>query len=161
MYEGINLCIVNYMIVRSGEHRIEMVLLMADSEPKVLDLVRQMSQAGAFSTAWQGFAAGWDARWKDAFTPKNSKTAGHFSGSAPVLSLSSGNAMSPDLTLVYYMSVYTIISSERTNLPAMAPRVYLTGTGNAFFHNNIGGTVQFAWYYVKQPYKFILECLQL
>ena len=49
------------------------------------------------------------------------------------------------LQRMYYMSCYAILSQERTNLPALAPRVYLTATGNAYSGYGIGGTMQFAW----------------
>jgi hypothetical protein len=56
----------------------------------------------------------------------------------------------PELDRVYYMAVASLLSCERTNLPIVAPRVYLTGAGNAFAEDaqhvwSIGGTTQFAW----------------
>ena len=40
-----------------------------------------------------------------------------------------------DETGIYYNSLLTVISLERTNLPLVAPRVYLTAAGNALPYN--------------------------
>ncbi|MFI6599364.1 hypothetical protein ACIBHX_24190 [Nonomuraea sp. NPDC050536] len=88
--------------------------------------------AGSFQQAFDAVHAGWEKRWQDAFTPGNT----HYSGSLPVLT-TDDDAVSR----LYYMSVLSVLCSERTNLGAdfndvlgRAPggyngfdRVYVTG----------------------------------
>jgi hypothetical protein len=76
--------------------------------------------------------------------PPPGKVLPHYSGSLPVMATNA-----PELDRVYYMAVASLLSCERTNLPIVAPRVYLTGAGNAFAEDaqhvwSIGGTTQFA-----------------
>jgi len=78
--------------------------------------------AAGFGAAWDGFAAGWAARWADAFTPKSVTYAGHFSGSLPVVRLEATPAGAA-LERMYYVSAYTLLAHERTNLPLLYPRV--------------------------------------
>ena len=98
-----------------------------------------------FSESWAMAADAWGQRWADAFTPPLGKVLPHYSGSLPVMATNA-----PELDRVYYMAVASLLSCERTNLPIVAPRVYLTGAGNAFAEDaqhvwSIGGTTQFAW----------------
>lgn len=62
------------------------------------------------------------SRWAAAFTPSN----GHFSGHLPTVT----SSKTPALERIYYNSLLTLISLERTNLELMAPRVFLTSSGN-------------------------------
>ena len=102
----------------------------------------------AWQATWQAAADAWQERWEDAFTPKGARGGGggggHFSGSLPVLQMEA-TAAGAALQRMYYMACYAILAHERTNLPLLAPRVYLTGTGNAYSGYSIGGTMQFAW----------------
>jgi hypothetical protein len=98
-----------------------------------------------FAESWEMAATEWDLRWVDAFTPPESKMQPHYSGNLPVM-----DTNTPELDRMYYMSIVTLLSCERTNLPIVAPRVYLTGAGNSFAEDaqhvwSIGGTTQFAW----------------
>jgi hypothetical protein len=98
-----------------------------------------------FSESWDEAADAWGQRWADAFTPPEIKSRPHYSGSLPVMATNS-----LELDRMYYMAVATLLSCERTNLPMVAPRVYVTGAGNAFAADvmhvwSIGGTTQFAW----------------
>ena len=85
-----------------------------------------LSQAEAFADAWRDSARRWERRWQDAFAPGN----GHFSGHLPLL-----ESPSVELRRIYYNALLTVVSLERTNLPLVAPRVYLTAAGNALPYN--------------------------
>eukprot|EP00047_Mylnosiga_fluctuans_P006723 m.248685 g.248685 ORF g.248685 m.248685 type:complete len:756 (+) comp15813_c0_seq1:800-3067(+) len=119
-----------------------MALIIAATLDAALQEAALLASQSAFDAAWAAFASGWDQRWADAFNG-----GGHYSGRVPVLALQGANATA--VMRVYYMSIYTILASERTNLPKLFPRVFLTGTGNKFQAGkdtwSIGGTVQFAW----------------
>jgi hypothetical protein len=68
-----------------------------------------------------------------------------------------------DLSRIYYNSILTVISLERVNLPLVAPRVYLTSSGNALPYNcssclphingilEIGGSAMYYWGGVAAP----------
>ncbi len=52
----------------------------------------------------------------------------------------------------YYMGALTLVSLERTNLPCVSPRVYMTATGNGAWADGsgmatsgIGGAVEWFW----------------
>jgi hypothetical protein len=106
------------------------------------------TSTSGFDTAWARAASGWEDRWADAFTPDNK----HYSGHLP--SVVSENE---DLSRIYYNSILTVISLERVNLPLVAPRVYLTSSGNALPYNcssclphingilEIGGSAMYYW----------------
>ena len=134
-----------------------LALLVGADAAAALLLAASVVDAGGFAAAWAGFADGWEARWVDAFTPKGPATAraratptgataagGHFSGSFPVLALEA-SSLGSELERLYYVSLYTILAHERTNLPLLFPRTYVTGTGNQYANTAIGGTMQFAW----------------
>jgi hypothetical protein len=110
-----------------------------------LSAVNESIRAFKFDEAWDMAASRWSERWADAFTPPDSKLKPHYSGSLPVMATNS-----PILDRMYYMAIATLLSCERTNLPIVAPRVYVTGAGNTFVQDEqhiwaIGGTTQFAW----------------
>ena len=86
------------------------------------------NQAGGVVAApfWEDTAMLWEQRWQQAFTPNNN----HFSGHLPTLRSSSAA-----LRRIYYNSLLTVVSLERTNLPLVAERVYLTAAGNALPYN--------------------------
>lgn len=79
----------------------------------------------------------WEQRWQQAFQPGNP----HFSGNLPTLSIPT----LPAIERVYYASLLTLVSLERTNLPLVAPRVYVTAQGSAWRANGIGGARQWFW----------------
>ena len=112
--------------------------------------------AGGFDSAWDAFADGWAERWVDAFTPKpQGGSAGHFSGSLPVLSLDESPAGAA-IERLYYMGVLAILQAERTNLPLVFERVYVTGTGNMLCGISVGGSEQWAW---DQTFYSMLQAL--
>lgn len=125
---------------------LDLALVVGAGPAEALALAAGLADgAGGFSRAWDAFAEGWEARWADAFTPKGgSGGGGHFSGSLPVLTLdeSPGGAA---ISRLYYMGALAILQAERTNLPLVAPRVYVTGTGNELCGIAVGGTEQWAW----------------
>ena len=121
--------------------RVDAVLVWGDSLSAVNETLRTFN----FTESWQRAASGWVERWADAFAPPGSKELPHYSGSLPVMATNA-----PELDRMYYTAVATLLSCERTNLPIVAPRVYVTGAGNAFAVDAqhvwaIGGTTQFAW----------------
>ena len=125
---------------------LELALVVAETPSATLALAAGLADSGGFALAWDGFGEGWAARWADAFTPKPASGggSGHYSGSLPVLALDE----SPEGTAIsrlYYMGVLAILQAERTNLPIVAPRVYVTGTGNELCGISVGGTEQWAW----------------
>jgi hypothetical protein len=121
-----------------------LALVVAQGPNATLQAAHTVAGAVNFTRAWDGFASGWEARWVDAFTPKGPDGAGHFSGSLPILQLEESQSGAA-LQRMYYMSALAILLAERTNLPKLFPRVYVTGTGNAMCGIFIGGTEQFAW----------------
>jgi len=68
---------------------------------------------GCFDTAQQA----WQARFDDAFTPDNQ----HFSGSLPVLLTDDAQ-----IRRQYYISVVSLLATERTNVNARFKRVFVT-----------------------------------
>ena len=92
----------------------------------VLEAFRVMAEPSEWSKAWEDTAILWEQRWQQAFTPNNN----HFSGHLPTLRSSSAA-----LRRIYYNSLLTVVSLERTNLPLVAERVYLTAAGNALPYN--------------------------
>jgi hypothetical protein len=74
--------------------------------------------ADTFSKLFDNCKHHWEQRWTEAFTPGN----GHFSGSLPVFE-TSDNA----LRRIYYMSVLTVLSCERSQF-RISPRDFLTET---------------------------------
>jgi hypothetical protein len=79
-----------------------------------------------WNKAWEQTALLWEERWQQAFAPHND----HFSGHLPTLT-----SPSAALRRIYYTSLLTVVSLERTNLPLVAERVYLTAAGNALPYN--------------------------
>ena len=71
---------------------IALALVFASGAPAALATASDVAGGDNFSRAWEGFAAQWEARWLDAFSPKapNASSAGHFSGSLPVLQVRRG-----------------------------------------------------------------------
>ena len=123
----------------------DLALVVGANTTEALALASTVSDAAGFTAAWDGFADGWATRWTDAFTPKPSGGgAGHYSGSLPVLTLDASPAGAA-ISRLYYMGALSILQAERTNLPLVAPRVYVTGTGNELCGIAVGGTEQWAW----------------
>lgn len=126
---------------------LELALIVGADAPSALALAGTV--ADAFDAEWDNFANGWQARWADAFTPKPpSGSVGHFSGSVPVLTLDE-SPVGTAVSRLYYMGVLAILQAERTNLPLVAPRVYVTGTGNELCGISVGGSEQWAWDQVR------------
>ncbi|WP_406292889.1 hypothetical protein OG948_00700 [Embleya sp. NBC_00888] len=67
------------------------------------------ADAGSFQQAFNAVHDGWEKRWQDAFTPGNT----HYSGSLPVLTTDDAA-----VSRLYYMSVLSVLTNERTNLGA-------------------------------------------
>lgn len=139
---------------------VSLALVVAANAPAALALAASLVDGGGFAAAWAGFASGWEARWVDAFTPKPAargagSAVGHFSGSLPVLDLDAINGGAA-LARLYYVSCFTILAHERTNLPLLFPRTYVTGTGNQYAGYSIGGSMQFAW---DQSFYGVLQAL--
>ena len=146
-------------IAPGAELELSIALVMAETPAATLALAADLADGGGFADAWDGFESGWAQRWEDAFTPKpaggggggggDGGGGGHFSGSLPVLALDE----SPEGTAIerlYYMGVLAILQAERTNLPLVAPRVYVTGTGNELCGIAVGGSEQWAWDQVRK-----------
>lgn len=98
---------------------------------------------GSFQAVFTAAETGWATRWSDAFTSGNS----HYSGSLPVISTDHAA-----VDRLYYMSVLSVICTERTNLGSAFNsllgrtgsysgfnRIYTTGA------NEFGGTTMFFW----------------
>ena len=95
--------------------------------------------------------AAWEARWQQAFTPGNS----HFSGSAPLLTVDAGNASAAAVASFYYMSVLSVLTTERVNwrqstLFSDCPRLYAVGQeglagGGAPAGRPLGGAAFWIW----------------
>mmetsp|Transcript_53389 Transcript_53389/g.172456 ORF Transcript_53389/g.172456 Transcript_53389/m.172456 type:complete len:508 (-) Transcript_53389:73-1596(-) len=106
-----------------------------------------LSVTVAFDALWRAARRDWEARWRDAFDPR----AKRYSGSWPRMELehSGADGGSSDLERVYYMSCLTVLGCERTNLPLVAPRVYLTAFGTSHTSNGTdklhGGAAAFFW----------------
>ena len=126
---------------------LQIAMVVGASPEEVLALAAGLADgAGGFARAWDAFADGWEQRWADAFTPKagGGGGGGHFSGSLPVLALDESPAGAA-ISRLFYMGALAILQAERTNLPLVAPRVYVTGTGNELCGIAVGGTEQWAW----------------
>lgn len=125
-----------------GARTFGLVLAVGDDADATAAAAR--AAAAAFWAGFNGVQAGFEARWLDAFTPKQSPGDGHFSGSMPVLLTDDD-----DLSTLYYTSALALLQAERTNLPQFAPRTYLTASGGTAFDGGkafaVGGTTQFAW----------------
>jgi hypothetical protein len=84
-------------------------------------------EKAAWTSAWSGAAAKWEARWQNAFAPNN----GFWSGSLPTLDFAaSEGSAGAEAARVYYMSVLTVVSQARTNLPLIHRIVFPNGNGN-------------------------------
>lgn len=70
-----------------------------------------------FKPLYEKAHASWEQRFRDAFTPGNK----HFSGSLPVL-----DTKDQRLRELYYLSVVSVLESERTNFAEFFPRAYVT-----------------------------------
>jgi hypothetical protein len=130
-----------------GTLELELALVFAEEPAAALALAASLADGGAgFAAAWDGFADGWERRWLDAFTPKppSGGAGGHFSGSLPVLQLDE-SAAGTAIARLFYMGALAMLQAERTNLPIVAPRVYVTGTGNELCGISVGGSEQWAW----------------
>ena len=124
---------------------LELALVIAETPADTLALAATLADGGGFALAWDAFADGWAERWADAFTPKPAGGgSGHFSGSLPVLTLDESPEGSA-ISRLYYMGAFAILQAERTNLPLVAPRVFVTGTGNELCGISVGGSEQWAW----------------
>ena len=122
-----------------GAAQVSLVLAVGATAAEALAL----AQAAPFEAAWAAAEARWEARWQGAFAGGGGER-GHYSGALPVLALEATPA-GARLQKMYYMAAYAMLAHERTNLPLLFPRVYLTGAGNQFAGYSIGGTMQFAW----------------
>lgn len=130
-----------------GSVDLELALVVGADASTALALAG--SVADGFDAAWDSFADGWQERWADAFTPKPpTGNVGHFSGSVPVLTLDE-SPVGIAISRLYYTGVLAILQAERTNLPLVAPRVYVTGTGNELCGIAVGGSEQWAWDQVR------------
>lgn len=105
-------------------------------------LVSLLAGAGAAAAASDD---AWQARWAAAFTPGNA----HYSGHAPTLT-----GAPPAIAAFYYMSVLTIITTERvwptSPLSADCPRMYAIGHGGlagggAPGNRPLGGAAFWVW----------------
>ena len=103
--------------------------------------------AATWLSAWIDAAAKWEARWQNAFTPNN----GFWSGSLPTLAFASSEGdEGAEAARVYYMSVLTVVSQARTNLPLIHRIVFPNGNGNlgdfsATDYKGIGGSRSWWW----------------
>eukprot|EP00049_Salpingoeca_infusionum_P025385 m.19061 g.19061 ORF g.19061 m.19061 type:complete len:812 (+) comp7973_c0_seq1:1238-3673(+) len=119
------------------------------------------------AVAWLAAETQWNERWLSAFDPDGT----HYSGYLPLLALPAqerypslqetrqpappafynpdahpSSASLSGAERAYYMACLTVIALERTNLPEVYHRVYLTAAGNLIAPNlAIGGTQQFFW----------------
>jgi hypothetical protein len=95
--------------------------------------------------------ASWEARWEQAFTPSN----GHYSGNAPLLLVPQDDPAAAAVAAFYYMSVLTVLTTERVNWPQSAlyadcPRLYAIGQeglagGGAPAGRPLGGAAFWIW----------------
>eukprot|EP00040_Diaphanoeca_grandis_P021873 m.116789 g.116789 ORF g.116789 m.116789 type:complete len:861 (+) comp28539_c0_seq1:178-2760(+) len=105
------------------------------------------SSVQAFDNKWEDSKSKWQARWAAAFDPDNMD----FSGSLPTLTLDGNSENAAGVERVYYMSILSLLSLMRTNLPLMHDKVFTTSQGeNEFIGGNkggvvIGGAVAYYW----------------
>lgn len=95
--------------------------------------------------------ASWEARWQQAFTPNN----GHYSGNAPLLILQGDDPIASAVASFYYMSVLTVLTTERVNWSHSAiysdcERLYAIGQeglagGGAPAGRPLGGSAFWIW----------------
>jgi hypothetical protein len=93
----------------------------------------------------------WETRWQQAFTPNNN----HYSGNAPLLSVTNDDPLAVSMSNFYYMSVLTVLTTERVNWPQSAlysdcPRLYAIGQeglagGGAPAGRPLGGSAFWIW----------------
>ena len=123
------------------------------------DAASTSKAVGAFSgdaatwlSAWNDAAVKWEARWQNVFTPSNP----FWSGSLPTLDFEAsegdngGSAAADAAARVYYMSILTVVSQARTNLPIIHSIVFPNGNGNlgdfsANRYGGIGGSRSWWW----------------
>lgn len=106
--------------------------------------------ADPFSVAVASDAA-WENRWQQAFIPNN----GHYSGNAPVMNVAANDPIASSVASFYYMSVLTVLTTERVNWPQSAfysdcPRLYAIGQeglagGGAPGGRPLGGAAFWIW----------------
>ena len=121
---------------------LNVAIAIADTSSAALSAAN--ASIGSFDSAFTAVESNWSARWNDAFTPGNS----HYSGSLPTIATDH-----PAIDRLYYMSVLSVLCTERTNLSsafssflgrpsggfAGFDRIYTTGA------NEFGGTTMFFW----------------
>ena len=102
---------------------------------------RFAADPGTFATAWTEAYSKWQTRWQQAFTPSN----GFWSGNLPTLQLAESSSAA-NVTRLYYMSILTVVSQMRTNLPLVFERVWPNGNGNVGHTTmGIGGSRLWWW----------------
>eukprot|EP00039_Didymoeca_costata_P004349 m.72778 g.72778 ORF g.72778 m.72778 type:complete len:733 (-) comp12357_c0_seq3:125-2323(-) len=84
------------------------------------------SSSTNFAKTWNFAQSGWDERWSQVFTPQNT----FFSGSLPTLDLGLSGSKGQQVMNVFYMSVLSVVSNLRTNLPLVYSKVFVNGQGN-------------------------------
>ncbi|MDX9971545.1 MAG: hypothetical protein RBU21_01005 [FCB group bacterium] len=94
---------------------LEFVMAAASDEAEAVASATKWT--AAFAETFESARTHWQARFHAAFTPDN----GHFSGSLPALHFDD-----PALRRVYYVSVLSFLSMERTNFGPRFPRVFVT-----------------------------------
>jgi hypothetical protein len=121
-----------------------------------------------FEAAWTAAHDKWQERWEQAFTPNN----GFWSGNLPTLTLESGgdddtgassgggrvSSAAADVSRVYYMSILTVVSQMRTNLPLIFERVWPNGNGNVG-HTTMGVGGSRSWWWDESLTSMMLALL--
>ena len=153
---------MHILLPPAGVASLDLFVALGSSPAAATTAAGPLSTAAGFDTAWGAAAAGWAARWAAAFTPGNSM----YSGSLPSLELDNQQqqqqqqqeeeeqggtptAAEKAVARIYYAGCVTLLACERTNYPAISPRVYVTGFGTLqpfmgkyAFH---GGSAAFYW----------------
>ena len=133
----------------AGGSAVVRLVLSVGSDPAAAAAVERglAADVGAFDAAWSAAASLWEERWSDAFTPSN----GFWSGHLPTLELDTAAAAgtaAAGVARVFYMSILTVVSMARTNLPLVFDRVFVNGQGNGCFGggcSGIGGSRSWWW----------------
>lgn len=104
------------MTLQPGQQRTIQFVVAADTNAEAATAAAADARA-RFNLLYAKAHASWERRFSDAFTPGNT----HFSGSLPVL-----DTTDQRLRELYYLSVVSVLESERTNFADFFPRAYVT-----------------------------------
>ena len=147
----------------------QIVLSIGDNSTTAATLEKTAaSNQAAFTEQWTAAHDKWEERWQQVFTPNN----GFFSGHLPIIDLESSGSegagagagdndvkrsssnsttaaavnAAAGVSRVYWMTILTVITQLRTNLPHIFPRVFVNGQGNlGGVQFGVGGARSWWW----------------